>query len=168
MNRRQRREFNRRNKTDFTKEQFEAMEIYQRLHAGELNIKETAQLSLLNNYIHIDDEKRVPDGTEVKLNYNRIKSRSQKELTAEFKQWVEDHKDDIFHVTRENAGETGLVCLKEDERVMKENYTDDDKNIGHVPWLWDIFADLLYKNEAGEWVELAQIPFDDEETEENA
>ena len=167
MNRRQRREFNRRNKTNLTKEQFDAMMVYQRLHAGELSIKEAAQLSLVNEYIHIDDESRVPDGMEVKLNYKGIISRPQKGITAEYKQWVEDHKDDIFHVTREHAGNSGLVCLQEDERVIKEGYTDADTNIGHVPWLWDIFADLLYKNEAGEWVELAQIPFDDDKPEEN-
>lgn len=152
MNREQRRRFNKKHKTNFTKAEFDQFEFYQRLKAGEVSLDELSQLP---EGMHLDNEELVPEGIPVKLAYDDIMSRPKKGLTNEFLTWIEEHKDEVMHVTRKNA-QSSMVCLSEDKPWLKENYTDEDTNIGHVPWLFDIWSDLLYENpENHEWINLA-------------
>lgn len=141
MNRRQRREFNRQNKTQYTKSDFITLELLMKIRAGNLSVKELDDIKLFNDDIHIDNTDLVPDGTVVKLNYEHIKSRPQKDLTQKFIQWVEENKDAIFHVKRDKETNlnTALVGLEEDGF-----------------WLFDTYADLLYQKD-GEWVYLTDI-----------
>lgn len=162
MNREQRRQFNRKNKTNFTKSDFDLMEAYKRIKAGNLDIKD---LDVPSDFLHIDNEELVPEGTPVKLYYEGIMSRPQKDLTQEFKDWIEEHKDKILHITRQEASNS-LVCLAEDVKTVKENFADEDRNIGHIPWLFDIYSDFLYEDkETGEWVVLAEHTARQEKTE---
>ena len=134
MNRAQRRAYNKKHKTAYTKEQFEAALLLARLNAGgEFDLEKLAATS---KYLHMDNIELVPDGTEVKLNYDAIKSRPQGDLTDKFKEWVEVHKDQIFHITREGSKDS-LVCLQEDD--------------SEVRWLFDLYSDILVKN-ADQWV----------------
>lgn len=141
MNRRQRREFNRQNKTQYTKSDFITLELLMKIRAGNLSVKELDDIKLFNDDIHIDNTDLVPDGTVVKLNYEYIKSRPQKDLTQKFIQWVEENKDTVFHVKRdkETNPNTALVGLEENGF-----------------WLFDTYADLLYQKD-GEWVYLTDI-----------
>lgn len=154
MNREQRRRFNKQNKTNFSREDFVRMEMYQALRAGDLDVSGFTPDELPDG-ISIDNEELVPEGKEVKLAYDHIMSRPKKGLTKEFLDWVEANKDRVMHVTREEASNS-LVCLKEDVKWIKDHFTDEDTNIGHIPWLFDIWSDLLYETEDHRWVHLGE------------
>ena len=88
--------------------------------------------------INIELKEPIPEGTEVKLNYEVIKSRpTYPRLSQKYKDFIEANKDAILHTTDENA-KKGYVCLAEDPDKL---------------WLWTPLFDLLYRNEAGEFVE---------------
>ena len=72
MNREQRRRYNKKNKTNYTKEQFETMIALERLKNG---IFDLSDLQLPKDFIHMDNKELVPDGTEVKLNFDSLKER---------------------------------------------------------------------------------------------
>lgn len=154
MNREQRRRFNKQNKTNYSREDFQAMELYQALRAGDLDMSSFGPGQLPESF-HIDNEELVPEGKEVKLAYDHIMSRPKKGLTEEFLQWVENNKDKVLHVTREEA-QNSLVCIKEDVKWIKDHYTDEDTKIGHIPWLFDIWSDLLYETTDHKWVHLGE------------
>lgn len=157
MNREQRRRFNKKHKTNFTAANFQAYELYRKLQQGTLDTKDIDP-ALLGSVIHIDNEEMVPEGTPVKLAYDNIKARPQNDLTDKFKEWIEEHKGQILHVTREEAN-SSLVCVQEDVKYVKEHFTDEDRNIGHIPWLFDIYSDFLYEHpQTHEWVHLADLP----------
>lgn len=156
MNREQRRRFNKRNKTNYTREDFAQLEMLQALRAGDLDITGFNPGELPEGF-HIDNEELVPEGKETKLAYDHIMSRPKKGLTQEFLDWVETHKNQVMHVTREEANNS-LVCLAEDVKWVKEKFTDEDHNIGHIPWLFDIWSDLLFEDPVThDWVPLGQI-----------
>ena len=72
-------------------------------------------------------------------------------MNQKFIDFVEEHKDEVLHVTRENA-KNSLVCLQEDPEKI---------------WLFNIIHDFLYKV-GDEWVDYATafpIPEDAEITE---
>lgn len=142
MNRQQRRQFNKKNKTNYTKEEFFNMELWAKLRAGNLDVKEMRDIKLFNNMIHIDNPDLAPDGTEVMLNYEHIMSGPTKDKTQKYLTWIEENKDKVFHIKRDEdkSETTSLVGLAEDENK----------------WLFDTYADLLYQMD-GKWVYLTDI-----------
>lgn len=153
MNREQRRKFNKQHKTHYTREDFLQIELYQALRAGDLDINSMTPEQMPEGF-HVDNEELVPEGTEVKLNYELIKGR--KGVTNKYLEWIEAHKDEVLHVTREEAN-SSLVCVKEDVKQVKENFMNEDRDMGHVPWLFDIYSDFLYHDEeTNEWIPLGQ------------
>lgn len=140
MNYKDRRRFNKMHKTNYTKRDFDIMEAYTRIVHGNYSLEDVL---LVRDVINIDNEELVPEGTPVKLYYEAITSRPRKNCSEKFLNWVEEHKDMVFHVTREQASQS-LVCLKEDVGYIKENPQDDERDIGHVPWLFSIYDDFLY------------------------
>lgn len=148
MNREQRRKFNKKHKTKFTKEQFDMMFAIERLKRGDLNL---SGLDLPHDFAHMDNTELVPEGTLCKLNYEAIKARFVKNAAGYqegYKEWVEQHHEEEFHVTREFA-EHSCVCLKEQVEVAEEN--------GLLKFLWDLYADLLFQDANGVWRPLSQI-----------
>lgn len=136
-NRQSVREFNRKNKTNYTKAELEALDFAIKFRAGNANVQSMSDLAL-NPFINIELEEPIPEGTEVKLNYETIKSRpTYPRLSQKYKDFIEANKDAILHTTDENA-KKGYVCLAEDPDKL---------------WLWVPLFDLLYRNEAGEFVE---------------
>lgn len=156
MNREQRRRYNKKNKTNYTKEQFETMIAFERLKNGNYDLSD---LKLPQDFAHIDNYELAPDGTEVKLNFASLDFRcSHVDATNEyFRNWVaEAHKDPdkIYHITREGA-HSSLVCLEEDE-----NYVELDGKQVRAPRLYfDLYADLLCEYE-GKWVPLGTVDED--------
>lgn len=136
-NRQSVREFNRENKTNYTKAELEALDFAIKFRAGNANVQSMSDLAL-NPFINIELEEPIPEGTEVKLNYEIIKGRpTYPRLSQKYKDFIEANKDAILHTTDENA-KKGYVCLAEDPDKL---------------WLWTPLFDLLYRNEAGEFVE---------------
>lgn len=136
-NRQSVREFNRKNKTNYTKAELEALDFAIKFRAGNANVQSMSDLAL-NPFINIELEEPIPEGTEVKLNYEVIKNRpTYPRLSQKYKDFIEANKDAILHTTDENA-KKGYVCLAEDPDKL---------------WLWTPLFDLLYRNEAGEFVE---------------
>lgn len=152
-NRQSVREFNRKNKTNYTKAELEALDFAIKFRAGNLEVQSMSDLAL-NPFINIELEEPIPEGTEVKLNYEVIKSRpTYPKLSQKYKDFIEANKDVILHTTDENA-KKGYVCLAEDSDKL---------------WLWTPLFDLLYRNEAGEFVEYGDsilLPKQIEESEE--
>lgn len=136
-NRQSVREFNRKHKTNYTKAELEALDFAIKFRAGNANVQSMSDLAL-NPFINIELEEPIPEGTEVKLNYEVIKNRpTYPRLSQKYKDFIEANKDAILHTTDENA-KKGYVCLAEDPDKL---------------WLWTPLFDLLYRNEAGEFVE---------------
>lgn len=131
------REFNRKNKTNYTKQELEALDFAIKFRAGNANVQSMSDLAL-NPFINIELEEPIPEGTEVKLNYDVITRRpNYSKLSQKYKDFLEIHKDEILHTTDESE-KKGYVCLAEDPDKL---------------WLWTPLFDLLYKNEVGEFVE---------------
>ncbi len=131
------REFNRKNKTNYTKQELEALDFAIKFRAGNANVQSMSDLAL-NPFINIELDEPIPEGTEVKLNYDVITKRpTYPRLSQKYKDFIEAHKDEVLHTTDENA-KKGYVCLVEDPDKL---------------WLWAPLFDLLYKNEVGEFVE---------------
>ena len=137
MNRQQRREFNRRNKTNYTKRDFDLAELYEMLKSGRMDSSTLMKYKeLLGEDVAFDSEFLVPNGMPVKINTPHIMSRPRKDLSEEYLDWVSWHGDEVFHVQRED-GKRSLVALREDVEEKRES------NSG-FPWLFDIYSDLLY------------------------
>lgn len=169
MNREQRRRMNKKYHVNYDANEWAMIELYQKVRAGDLDVKDLGELSPeVRSGIHIDNEELVPEGTEVKLNAKDILTRPVKGVTQQFRDWIKEHEDQIFHVTREQA-QSSLVCLAEDVGWVKENLKDEDKgNIGHVPWLFDIYSDLLYYSASSDkWITLGELELESEENSEN-
>ena len=157
MNREQRRRFNKKNKTHWTKEQFETFLALERLKNGNYDL---SNLDLKDHeFIHVDNTELAPDGTEVKLNFNSLDYRCEHvDKTNEyFRNWVAEAKKDpdkIYHITREGARQS-LVCLEEDDHEVEL----DGKMVKAPRLLFDLYADLLVFYE-GNWIPLGTV--DDE------
>ncbi len=149
MNREQRRRYNKQNKTNFSKAEFDAFALYQQMQKGQVSFN---NMDMNNPLITFDSEELAPEGIEVKLDTERILSRKEYETTDIFKNWVIEHKEDIFHLTRETANNS-LVALKEDVEEWKNNPNEEKRQ----PWLFTIFADLLFLDKEENWVPLAKI-----------
>lgn len=142
------REFNRKHKTNYSKAELEALEFAIKFRAGNLEVQSMQDLAL-NPFIHINPPEPIPEGTEVKLNYDVITKRPTK-LAQKYLDFLAAHKDEVLHTTNENAKE-GYVCLTEDPDKI---------------WMFTPLFDLLYKNEAGEFVEYENSVLAPKETEE--
>lgn len=148
MNREQRRKFNKKHKTKFTKSEFDMMLAIERLKRGNLDF---SGLDLPHDFAHMDNVELVPEGTLCRLNYEAIKARFVKNSAGYqegYKDWVEKHREEEFHVTRESA-QNSCVCLKEQ--------IDTAEADGVLKFLWDLYADLLFQDANGEWKPLSQI-----------
>lgn len=144
------REFNRRHKTNYTKAELEALEFAMKFKAGNLEVQSMQDLAL-NPFIRLDPPEPIPEGTEVKLNYDIIVKRPTKML-PKYLDFLAAHKDEVLHTTNENAKE-GYVCLVEDPDKI---------------WMFSPMFDLLYRSEAGEFVEYGEsVLMPKEEVEEN-
>ena len=152
LNREQRRRFNKQNGTHFTRVEFAAMEAAYKMKKGALSYDDAREINKQfgEDVIVLDNEELVPEGFPVMLNADRILER--KDGTPEFKKWVKENRDKVFHVTRE--GRTGsLVCLYEDKQVVEEH--PDGTVTGKPQWMFDIYNDLLYRDTlTDEWVML--------------
>ena len=150
MNREQRRKLNKKHKVNYSANDWALIELYAKIRAGDLNVKDLEGLSPeLRQYVHFDNEELVPEGTPVKLAVDDILTRPRAGITEKFLGWVKDHSNSVFHVTREQASDY-LVCLKEDVEECNERLSKGE-NLDHVPWLWDIYSDFLYEKN-GKWV----------------
>ena len=136
MNRADRRRFNKKNHTNYTRDQMNAIEMYAKLRSGNIDIKHISDFKD-NKFFKFDGKVLAPDGREVKLHYEAIKSRPDK-LADKYIEFIESHKDEILHISRKNTDG------KPDTLVTVEEDLDSI-------WLFDIYSDLLFKNEDGEW-----------------
>ena len=155
-NRKQRRNMlqtlNRKAKRPLTKDEFEQFLMVQRLRHGDVRDEDIRKMAA-GGVAHYDNPDKFPNGIEVKLNYAEISQRKREDFREEYWQWVEEHKDDVFHLDREENA-SSLVCLAEDER-----YREMDGERVRIPrWEFDLFADLLVKNEEGKFVSPWDIP----------
>ena len=153
-NRAQRRLFNKKNKTNYSKSEFEMMLALERIKNGNFNLSD---LDVPKDFIHMDNEELAPEGTLVRLNYERIQERFRRggvdETNLAFRTWIEENKDKEFHLTREGTSQS-LVALQEDEREVE---LDGVKHKA-PKWLFDLYSDLLLKDESdGQWKMLSQI-----------
>lgn len=155
MNREQRRLYNKKNKTKYTKEQFEMMLAVERIKNGNFNFND---LKLPQDFVHMDNTEIAPDGTEVKLNFESLDYRcSHVDKTNEyFRNWVaEAHKNEdmVYHITREEA-KNSLVCLAEDDHEVEL----DGKKIKAPKLLFDLYSDLLVQDKSdGVWKSVSLI-----------
>lgn len=147
MNRKQRRKLNKQHHVNYNANEWAMIELYAKLRAGDLDVKDLSALSPeVRAGIHIDNEELVPEGTPVKLNVADILTRPTKGVTDKYLTWIKEHENIVFHVTREQAN-SSLVCLKEDVDACLQQ---TESTMDHLPWLFDIYSDLLYE-ENGEW-----------------
>lgn len=142
MNRQQRRAYNKQHGTNYTKEQFRTFELLAKIKRGEISLDELKKENL--DTVTVDNEERAPEGSLVKLNYERIKERNPESFLPLFLDWVEQHKDDVFHLTRKHALNS-LVCLQEDVDFYEKKKREGEEV--RQPWLFDIYSDLLFFDE---------------------
>lgn len=152
MGRRERRFYNKQHKTHYTKEEFDVLIAMSRIKSGNTDFSDLQFLP--KHFAHMDNIQLAPEGCVCKLNYDELVQQSGNERAQGFLEWVEEHKDQELHLTRENA-ENSLVCIKEDERYTKNEETGELDRI--PPWLFDVYTDLLFKDDNGEYKTLAEI-----------
>lgn len=135
-NRKERRAMNKANKRRMTLQDFALAYAVQGLQKGE-------DISWLQPYLptdaitHKDNWDLFPDGTKAKINYEGVTSRPPKYLSTEFRDWIEENKEEEFTINRdmEDAERKGLVSLR---------YIDESKDTEQSKlWLFDLYTDLL-------------------------
>ncbi len=145
MNRLMRRKFNKQNKTNYSRADFEAIELLQKIKLGEVSEEEIDKLKLLQSskITFTYNETKVAEGREVKLNYNELMLmlRPQKELAEKYVDWVENHKDDVLHIAPKESDK--YLTVVEDPLALEGRETR---------WLFAA-TDFLYKTEEGKWVD---------------
>ena len=143
MNRLMRRKFNKQNKTNYSRADFEAIELLQKIKLGEVSEEEIDKLKLLQSskITFTYNEEKVDVGREVKLNYNELMLRPKEDLSEKYISWIEEHKNEILH-----------IAPKESDKhltVVEYPLTLDGKE---TRWLFQA-TDFLYKTEEGEWAD---------------
>lgn len=151
MGRAERRAYNKKYKAKLTREQFDLFIALARINAGNFDLSD---LQVSSDFMHMDNVELVPEGCPCKLNYDAIMSRPKVDKQPAFLEWVEQHKDVELHVTRENAVNS-LICFKEDERYTKDLDTGEEIRI--EPWLFDVYTDILIKDEDGSYKTVIEI-----------
>ena len=139
MNREFVRNFNRINKSNYSKQDIQTMIALTNIMQGKLSKDMELGFPSLKHY---DNPELFPNGMLVKLNYEKIKQRNQNDLTEDYKKFVEENKDNEFHLIREDE-DTGLVSLEEDKRKA----VLDGRKVDCPRFLFDMLSDLLVKDE---------------------
>lgn len=165
MNRAERRKFNKLHKTSYSKKDFDMAILLDKMKRNQGLSDEDIETLMTMNVAHYDNEELVPDGTQVKLNYEAIKSRPQKDLSDAYKAWLEENKDKEFHISRENV-ESSLVALAED---LREVEIDGVKKKA-PQWLFDLYSDLyiMYNDEYHTMQEILDAEYPVEVSDEDA
>lgn len=143
MNRLMRRKFNKQNKTNYSRADFEAIELLQKIKLGEVSEEEIDKLKLLQSskITFTYNEEKVAEGREVKLNYNELMLRPKEELAEKYVDWVENHKDDVLH-----------IAPKESDKYLTVVEYPLASEGRETRWLFAA-TDFLYKTEEGKWVD---------------
>ena len=144
MNREFVRNFNRINKSNYSKQDIQTMIALTNIMQGKLSKDMELGFPSLKHY---DNPELFPNGMLVKLNYEKIKQRNQNDLIEDYKKFVEENKDNEFHLIRESE-DTGLVALEEDKRKT----ILDGKEVDCPKLLFDMLSDLLVKDENNDWI----------------
>jgi len=140
-NRAQRRAYNKKMKKKYTLQDFAIARAVEGMQNGETDFTWLKKYVPQDFITHKDNWDLFPNGTKVKLNSEAILSRPQEYLSADFKAWVEENKEEIFTVVRdpENKENKGLVSV---------HYLDDTKDTEQSKtWLFDMFNDLYVWND---------------------
>ena len=151
MGRAERRAYNKKHGVKLTREQFDSIIAIARIQSGNYDFSD---LQVSSDFAHMDNFDLVPEGCACKLNYEAIISRPNADKVPAFLEWVEEHKDSILHVTRENA-ENSLICFKEDERYTVDPETN--KQVRMPPWLFDTYTDILIESADGSYKTVLEI-----------
>ena len=151
LGRAERRAYNRKHGVKLTREQFDSLVAVARIQAGNYDFSD---LQVSSDFAHMDNYELVPEGCACKLNYDAIITRPNADKMPAFLEWVENHKDDILHVTRENA-ENSLICFKEDERYTTDPETN--QQVRMPPWLFDTYTDILIESADGTYKTVLEI-----------
>ena len=159
MGRAERRAYNKKHGTKLTREEFDCLVAVARIQAGNYNFSD---LKVPSGFAHMDNFDLVPEGCPCKLNYEEIKKRPNADKNPGFLEWVDEHKDMILHVTRENAVES-LICFKEDERYTTDPETGAQTRV--PPWLFDTYADILIQAADGTYKTVAEVETEQNKTE---
>lgn len=142
----ERRRYNQKHKTNYTKLDFDVQVALARMQSG-LGVEESMLKELAENgMVHLDNEELVPTGTPVKINADEILKQKRDDRTEAFFKWVEENRDKVFHLAREDNKQS-LVCLEEDVRYVEL----DGKDKIADKWLFDLYTDILVEYE-GEWI----------------
>lgn len=151
MGRAERRAYNKKHKTKLSRDQFNTLVAIARIQSGNYNLQD---LKISEDLIHLDNYELVPEGCECKLNYEAIIARPHQDKLPEYIEWVEANKDTVLHVTRENT-KNSLIAFREDERYKVDPQTNATVRLD--PWLFDVYTDILVKNEQGDWVTVLEL-----------
>lgn len=109
-----------------------------RILAKKLRMSYSDLIESLNFQIVDMQIDQIPEGTKVKLNYDRIMEHKD-ELSEKYIKWVTEHKNDIFTCEKDDS-------LKDDDtRVQLAEDTNE------VKWLFHT-SDLILVDENGEAV----------------
>lgn len=104
--------------------------------AKKLNMSYSELMESLNFQIVDMSINQIPEGTKVKINYDRIMKKKE-ELNDNYIAWITEHKDEVF------------TCEKD------ETLSDTDKRVqlaedtNEVKWLFHV-SDLILLDEKGE------------------
>ena len=104
--------------------------------AKKLNMSYSELMESLNFQIVDMSIDQIPEGTKVKINYDRIMKKKE-ELSDNYIAWITEHKDEVF------------TCEKD------ETLSDTDKRVqlaedtNEVKWLFHV-SDLILLDEKGE------------------
>ena len=151
MGRAERRAYNKKHKTQLTREEFDSLIAIARIKSGNYDFSD---LQVSSDFAHMDNYDLVPEGCSCKLNYDEIVKRPNLDKNPGFLEWVEEHKDVELHVTRENATNS-LICFKEDERYTVDEETNQKVRI--PPWLFDTYTDILIKSNDGTYKTVLEV-----------
>jgi len=151
LNRAQRRQANRRFRTHYKRQDFDLFVAVERLKHG---ITDLSDLDIPAEMMHLDNQDLAPDGTKVMLNADAILSRNGK-WNPRFLDWVRFYRNKVFTITREDT-ERSLVALTEDDPLHDESFLGEDEK-PRQRWLFDLYTDLLVRDDDFEFKPLAQI-----------
>ena len=151
LNRAQRRQANRRFRTNYKRQDFDLFIAVERLKHG---ITDLTDLDIPTELMHLDNTDLAPDGTKVMLNADAILSRKAN-MNQLFLDWVRFYRNKVFTITREDA-ERSLVALKEDDGLHYEGEETKEERPTQR-WLFDLYTDLLVQDEDLEFRPLAEI-----------
>ena len=103
--------------------------------AKKLGISYSELMESLNFQIVDMSIDQIPEGTKVKINYDRI-IKHKDELSERYIEWITSHKDEIF------------TCEKDKNLDISDTRVQLAEDENEVKWLFDI-ADLILVDENG-------------------